>query len=280
MIEPIDWANRWRQLVIEREEQSARWRGNRPAEPDRWGQSAQRFMKLTQELRPDEPFLTVLRANVTPDDEVLDIGAGAGRYAVTIAPYVKKVYAFEPSPAMLNALKMTIAERGVSNVEPVPGNWPDDMNNVPPADVVFASHSCYWTTDIIGFVKAMDAKARRLGMMTIRVLPAEAYLGDLPKRLRGEPRALEPVFLDLLGALGQAGIWPNTNIVHGFPRTYGSMDELVTNVGSLLSCDPDDIPADFIREYVRNVVAEKNGRLQLLHPWNLTANLCWTKTGG
>src|SRR5436305_2593495 len=51
--------------------------------------------------RQDEPALQALRQLARPDDTVLDIGAGGGRYALPLALATREVVAIEPSEGML-----------------------------------------------------------------------------------------------------------------------------------------------------------------------------------
>src|SRR5512142_1745945 len=84
--------------------------------------------------RTDEPVLDVLQALARPDSTWLDIGAGAGRYALPLALRVHQVIAVEPSAGMRRALRTGIDEHGLANVRVVPGTWPDvvgDLGELP-----------------------------------------------------------------------------------------------------------------------------------------------------
>lgn len=278
MIEPIDWLDRWRRTVLERRAQADRWRGGPAREDDFWANSVSRFRELTAAMTEDEPFFAALRATVRPDDTVLDIGAGAGRYALTIAPYVRQVVALDPSPAMCEALTSAMAERGVTNIEVVRGRWPDDAHLVGSADVTICAHAMYWAEEIGPFLRAMDERTAREALLTLRIHSMDAWLGDLPLRLRGERRVPEPVALDLVGALSAIGIWPDLRVVPGFLRSYGSLDELAAHVATLLAFPPDDAPLEFIREQVEPLVTKRDGRLVLDGPWRLVGIVSWRKS--
>ncbi len=90
----------WRALVAGRDTQ--RGTDQRDGDPTRdpWRGRADRFATYSAELPPDDPLFLRLRAAVRPDDTVLDVGAGAGRYALPLAGLAGKVVAVEPSPAM------------------------------------------------------------------------------------------------------------------------------------------------------------------------------------
>lgn len=60
---------------------------------------------------------TLARAAVSGTDQALDIGCGAGHLAFALAPYVGRIVALDPSPAMLETVARRAAERGVPRIE-------------------------------------------------------------------------------------------------------------------------------------------------------------------
>ncbi len=74
--------------------------------------------------RTDDPVLAALLAHARPAETWLDVGAGAGRYALGVALHVGRVIALDPSPGMLAALRELAAEFGIPNVEPIEARWP------------------------------------------------------------------------------------------------------------------------------------------------------------
>src|SRR5437588_8685532 len=119
----VDWAAHWRALV---EKRSAFDSCGTPPVANRWDGRAARFAQLTQALDPaSDPFVLALRGVVKSTDSVLDVGAGAGRYAFAIAPSVAHVTAVEPSGGMSAAFDTEVKSRGPSNVALVAGGWRD-----------------------------------------------------------------------------------------------------------------------------------------------------------
>ena len=156
--------------------------------------------------RADDPLIGALQALVRPDDVVLDIGAGGGRYAVPLARVARRVIALDPSPAMLALLRAGIAETGVENVEVVEARWP-----VPPlerqspeadaaleADVALMVNVANDVEDIDGFLEAMERAVRRLCVAVLLEVPPPYEVDALWPRVHGEPRATLPALPEFL----------------------------------------------------------------------------------
>ncbi|TAK01210.1 MAG: methyltransferase domain-containing protein, partial [Chloroflexota bacterium] len=118
--------------------------------------------------RAGDPVLDALVAVARPDDIWLDIGAGAGRYALPLAAHVAELVAIDPSAAMLDALRAGMAEHGIANVGAVAGRWPPGpelraiIGPDPVADVALIAHVGYDVEAIVPFIEAMESAARRL----------------------------------------------------------------------------------------------------------------------
>jgi SAM-dependent methyltransferase len=64
---------------------------------------------------PDLAWL-VETAAARPDDQTIDLGAGAGHATLAIAPHVARVTAVDPTPEMLTVAARLASQRGVTNV--------------------------------------------------------------------------------------------------------------------------------------------------------------------
>lgn len=182
--------------------------------------------------RTDEPALEVLRSLVRDGETWLDIGAGAGRYALPIAlaltPSGGEVIALDTSAAMLAVLDEIAAEHGIDNVQAVQGRWPPEDGDLAPfqADVALIAHVGYDIADIGPFVRALDSSARRLGLAVLMERQPSSIADVCWPGVWGEERVALPAlpeFVELLRAMGRA---PSVRRLEREPRRFGSRDEL------------------------------------------------------
>src|SRR5881398_363565 len=171
----IDWAARWRQLVEERESAGP---GGFEAGGSRWEGRADRFARLTRGLDAAmDPFVQAVKAELRPGDSVLDVGAGAGRYSLPIAPNAARLTAVEPSNAMREAFAQEAERRGITNVTIVAGSW--EQAEVEPHDVAFVANVLYFVKDAVPFIEKLDAHARRACFILHRVEERAAEMAPL-----------------------------------------------------------------------------------------------------
>ncbi|MGD9210761.1 MAG: class I SAM-dependent methyltransferase [Desulfobacteraceae bacterium] len=95
--------------------------GNQDRRLKRWNQMAAEFAKNTsdekaQKRRQEVLAMLIKKDVLTPKTKVLDIGAGPGYWAVSMAAMVAHVTALEPAEAMTAILKEQIKERKISNI--------------------------------------------------------------------------------------------------------------------------------------------------------------------
>lgn len=183
--------------------------------------------------RTGDLVLEALRAHARPDDIWLDIGAGAGRYALPLARLVREVIALDPSPGMLGALGEGMGEHGIANVRAVEGRWPealDSLGQPPVADVSLIAHVSYDVEAIGPFLDAMERAARRTCLAVLMERSPASLAEAFWPAVHGEPRiALPglPAFVDLLAARGRE---PAVEILESRRRTWADRDEVLRNL--------------------------------------------------
>jgi CTP:molybdopterin cytidylyltransferase MocA/SAM-dependent methyltransferase len=216
----------WVARVRANDEQSLRVRET-PEPEDFYGPVTGVF--VADPRRQDDAVLDVLVGLSRPDDRWLDIGAGAGRFALPLALHVREVVALDPSPSMLGALREGMERHGIDNVLAVEGRWPAGdpaVDATQRADVALVAHVGYDVEAIGAFLDAMEAATTRLcvAVLAARVpsWPAGRFWPPVHGEARIELPALGP-FVDLLVERGAA---PRVTTIRHEPRAWRSRDDL------------------------------------------------------
>ncbi len=274
---PVDFIERWRQIVDRRRVQmETAYAASGIENADYWGKRAKNYRQALHGGTERDPLLLRLLGDVDATTTVLDVGAGTGRHTVALAPHVAHVTAVDPSAAMLGYLREDLAEHGITNVTTVDGDWMGV--DVPQADVVFCSHVLYPIADVVPFVRKLEAAATRRVYVYLRIDLLATDFG-LWSDFWSVPLQGQPTALDLFGALTQAGIMPDVEVVeHRFTWTFHSLDEAVPQVRNSLCLREDDTSAT---ERVRSLLAERmvawpDGRIGPAINAARSAILSWT----
>ncbi|MGH2457922.1 MAG: class I SAM-dependent methyltransferase [Chloroflexota bacterium] len=273
-VAPIDYVDRWRQLVAAREAQGRRLDrlGDRP---DHWaGDRAARFRRMTMRPGAADPLLTLIRPLVGPNSSVLDVGAGTGRHVLPLAPLVAAVTAVEPSAAMRDQLTAVVREADLGNVKIIASGWPTD--EAAPADLVICSHVAYFVAAIEPFLRQIDRVSRGRAFVVLRHQQREIAILDLFERIWGETRCPEPSFADLFGVACQLGIYPNVaTIPFSAAAGFEAIDDAVPMIqADLLNPEGPDVERK-ITDYLRERMVHRDGRWQFDVPPTSAGVLWW-----
>lgn len=260
----IDWLANWQQVVEERRRRVDALGEENRAGGDFWDRRADQFRKMSEQHDPRHDLLVAtLTEALGTDGALLDVGAGAGRYALPIAQRGFAVTAVEPSAGMRRNLEERVQQAGVSNVQIVASTW--EAASVAPHDVVLASHILYPIADVVPFIRKLVAHARRAWFLTIRVEPMGAELAPLWQEIWRTPYPIEPTFLDLYNLLFTIGLHPNVRLrpFAGGVQATGSLDDVVQQVRSRLFLAEDDHRHDAtIDRFLRSTMQEHDGEWQ------------------
>jgi hypothetical protein len=179
--------------------------------------------------RTDEPALAALLATATDEQVWLDIGAGAGRYALPLALVVREVIAVEPSAGMRGALRTGMGEHGIANVRVVAGAWPESLErlgDLPAADVSLIAHVGYDIESIGPFLDAMEAATRDRCIAVLTDRSPASVADPFWPLVHGEDRVPLPALPDLLEVLHSRGRETEVIRVERPPRTFDSVPAL------------------------------------------------------
>ena len=186
-----DWAEHWKQLVEARHGQA--WQFHDPAF---WDKRARSFAAATGGRR--EGFLEVLGPWLEPHRTLLDVGAGAGRYAAPLADRLDWVTAVEPSQGMRDLIPPK------DNMTVIAASWEDA--EAAPADLAICCHVLYGVSDAPAFIRKLEAAATERVFIELRygqLLTASDPIWEL---MTGSRRARQPEFADLWNLLLEMGI--------------------------------------------------------------------------
>jgi len=202
-------------------------------EPDRDFYAPVSSLFVADPRRTGEEALDALLTIAEPGDRWLDIGAGAGRYALPLALRVAEVIAVEPSASMRNALRTGKAEHGLDNVRLVGARWPDallELGEPPVADVALIAHVGYDIEAIGPFLDGMEVAAGRLCVAMLTDQSPASVADPFWPIVHGMDRVPLPALPDLAELLRARGRTTEIVRVDRAPRTFDSFDGLATFV--------------------------------------------------
>ena len=219
--------------------------------------------------RTTEPALDALLALARPGDTWLDVGAGAGRYALPLALHVDRVIAVEPSVSMRNALRTGLAEHGIVNVRVVGEPWPGALEVLGPPPVADASLIAHVGYDIEAIGSFLDALEAATGRECVAVLtdrsPASVADPFWPL-VHGEERVALPALPELVEVLQARGRAPSVTRVPRPPRTFESVEALAAFLRRQLFIAEDGEKDVRFRVALADRVAERDGGWTLADP--------------
>jgi molybdenum cofactor cytidylyltransferase len=195
--------------------------------------------------RTDDPVLAALLGLVRSGDRWLDVGAGAGRFALPIAraldPSGGEVVALDASPSMLEGLREIAEDHAIENIRTTEARWPPPDGSAAAAvtaDVVLIAHVGYDVESIGVFVDAMEAASRRM-CVAVMMDRAPAWAADpFWPLVHGEARVALPALPDFIELLRVRGREIELRRVAIEPRKFESRAGLEGFVRRQLWIDP------------------------------------------
>jgi SAM-dependent methyltransferase len=209
----------------------------RPGDPPPsafWDSRAERFARLNRLLDPEDPFVRFVSGFCRPDLTLLDVGAGAGRYALPLAPQVRHLIAVDPSDAMLAQLRSAAAAAGIENITVVPARW--EEADVPAADLVVCAHVVYPIREVDVFLARLAGHARRAAFVYMRVGQVDDWVRDAWLAVHGFPRLPHPDYRLLQEVLAELKIPARLELV-GFTNEvrYQDLEEAWSDLAHRLA---------------------------------------------
>jgi SAM-dependent methyltransferase len=160
--------------------------------------------------RPLTGAVAFAAEHLRPDDVLLDVGGGAGRMALALAPRCREVVNVDPAEAMLQACRDAAAEAGIANVRTVASTWPADGLE---GDLVLSFNVVFYVPDVVPFVRGLHRAARRRVVLGLRAVPMPNRYDGLFRLVYGEPIAHYPTYRELLPVLWDLDLLPDVAVV-------------------------------------------------------------------
>ena len=173
--------------------------------------------------RSGDETLDALREIARPADVWIDIGAGAGRFALALARSVREVIGVEPSPAMRAEFEAARAEYGIRNARMLDQRWP--TNAPPQGDAALISHVGYDIEEIGAFLDTMERAARRECVAILFESAPGVLFHELWPAVHGEPQIALPGLNDLVALLEARGAAPSVRRSRQRSWSFASRDE-------------------------------------------------------
>ena len=215
--------------------------------------------------RTDDPLLDALLDLVRPGETWLDVGAGAGRFALPIARALDEsggeVIALDASPSMLEGLREIAEDYAIENVRTVEARWPleDGAASGLAGDVALIAHVGYDIEGIGPFIDALERAADRLCVAVLMErVPASAADPFWPP-VHGMERVSLPALPDAIELLAARGRNPTVSRIAIEPRRFESRDSLAGFVRRQLWIDPDGPKEAKFQSALDELVVEDGG---------------------
>jgi SAM-dependent methyltransferase len=203
---------------------------------DHW-ETASPFFKANPHRR-DDVEVNRLAQEIDPAMTVLDVGGGAGRFALPLALHCRHVTVVEPSSSMRANLQQIAAEAGIDNLTVVAKRWEDA--EVHPADVVVSAHVIYMIEEIQAFVVKLVAHARQRVLMPTFIRSPMSRYAPFWRPVHGEERRELPGAPGFMQVLWEMGIYPHLEMFAPEPfRAFKDWQTALTTLRQRLYIAPD-----------------------------------------
>ena len=272
----IDWAVRWREHVAA---EHAQYESTIPPSQqtgDFWGPQAARFrgVRNADGVALRDAFVDYLLPRIQPGVRVLDVGSGAGRYALPLARAGAKVIALDPSEAMIQMLRQDAEAEGL-DIESHISAW--ETADMAPADIVVCAHVLYPVRDAEPFLRKLDQHALKQVFILMGYEPPVYWIAPYWRVVYGIERIRLPGAIEALALLHQMGIDAtltplNTRLDIGFE----SLEAALGAVQSSLRLQPEpERDARLMAELRAQLIPTPNGFRSKIAPQ--LAVISWQK---
>ena len=251
---------RWRHMVEVEHAQSDELRGAVPPPTDHWRPYAAQFR--ADPRRSGDALVDHLLEFVGPGDTVMDVGAGGGRLALSIALKCRSLVAVEPSESMASVLTQQAQESGIGNVSVLQEQWQDAV--VDPADIVLCAHVLYTIRDIGEFLRKLGFHAKKTVLVVVHNAAPQSQIYPLWKEVHGKERLVLPSLPQLREVLDELAITYQVDLMTPQPaRGFDTLEQAITQLSRRLYLADGSPEADRLERILPSLLTEEEGVLRI-----------------
>lgn len=209
---------------------------------------------------PNKPFGSFIKEIISSKDTVLDLGCGLGAASLMIAPWCKKVLAFDQDQEALDRLESKMSSLDISNIERINGCWPMEDKIHPEVVIALNVHNALKTVENMSAMYQMAKRAGFIACAAPTSREEESFL-ELKKELGIEPHwercnngCWTKGVLEGLGAFVQC-----QKVTYEFGQPLNTMEEVVQFIGWQIGVDSSS--ENIIRKYSEKYIIKQNNKL-------------------
>lgn len=264
-------AEQWDAAVRGNREQAERVRES-PAGGDHYAPIADWFRADPD--RSGDEALDALLARADGADAWIDLGAGAGRFALPLARRLRQMIAIEPSQGMRQALQQELQKHEIRNIQVWNQRWPHP--DPPRADMLLMSHVGYDIEPIQPFLDTIDRAASREALALLFDLAPGCLFHQLWQPVLGEPQVRLPAAADLAELLEARGAAVSVERIPARGWSFPDREAAERAARMRLWLDPDSPKIPAMRSALDDLLVPDGGGFRLPDEMN-HAIIAWRR---
>lgn len=252
------------------------------APEDWWADRAGLFTRGTGDAAASPPpGLEAIVERLERHHTLIDVGAGAGRYAVPLSRALRHVTLVEPSPAMARLAREQLDGLGRGNWTLVADGWLEADGLDPASAVLFANVLSPHEDLDVWIDKALGLARGWLFIVHGSIPEVTPHMQRVARELHGEERVPQPGISHLIPALHDLGVYPDVVMYERrFARSYADAGAAAREIASTLLIEATEEALSRIRAIVEpDLHTRPDGRVALPAVTAPHALLIWRTAG-